>query len=132
MSPATAKRRYTLRLLGVTAGYLGSLVGVVSILNDHPDMTLGARIALSVLPAIFVIAMLVVMWKFFSEMDEVARHFNERAINVAAFVVLAISGSYGLIDMLVEGLPPLHIFWVFPIFFGVFGLVKATMKDVVC
>lgn len=124
-------KRYLGRMLGCSFGYLGSLFGVVAVIKSA-DPGLGLSALLAVIPALFVMGMLWAIWSFVRETDEVQRFYITRSMMIGLFAVLAVSGSWGLMEMVVEGLPELPVFWMFPIFFAVMGATQFLNRDQVC
>lgn len=102
-------------------GYVVTLLGVTQAVNTLGASTLLAG-ALAIIPAIFVLLMLRAIWIFVHDVDEAQRFFLVQSMMVGLFAVLAISGSWGLVEMMSDDIPKLPIFWLFPLFFGVFGL----------
>jgi len=132
ITPATARRRYVVTLFGMCGGYLASLFGVILTIRSNPDLAVWGQAALGAIPAGFLLGTIYAIWRYMGDMDEVARHFNERAMLMGLFAVVSVAGSYGLMEMIIDPLPRLPIFWVFPIFFAVYGVAKALMKDAPC
>lgn len=122
-TPKEANRRYMGLMLGSSLGYVVALLGVTALLSkDDPITPLGLTMAF--VPGLFVIGMLYAMWRFIKEVDEVARFYIMRALVMAAFVVMAVAGTWGLLEMILENIPRLPIFWAFPLFFFIFGIVQ--------
>ena len=78
----------------------------------------------ALVPGLFILAMLWAVWRYVAEVDEVARHDFVQAKLVALFSVLAISGGWGLVELFNTNVPRLPVFWIFPIYFMIFGLVS--------
>ena len=121
MSRNRAVKRYMFSILGGSLGYAGALIGVSIALKSIAG-PLSLKIALSLIPGIFVLYMLRVIWRFVKCADEAQRYFFTQAFVAAAFVVLALSGVWGLVEMLVDEVPALPVFWIFPAFFMALGL----------
>jgi len=124
-------RRYTFRMLGSGVGYALTLLGATWILKTTQPNIIVA-VALAIIPALFVLGMLVAIWKFLNEADEVQRFFVMRAMMLGLFAVLGISGAWGVFEMLIDDLPTLPVFWVFPIFFFVMGASQFLRRDQTC
>lgn len=115
-------RQYMFSMLGTSLGYAGSLIGVTFALRNWEDVSMPIIIALATIPGIFLFGMILSFWRYVRDIDEVARHFIVQSMILGLFAILALSGIWGLIEMLTDDVPRLPIFWVFPLFFGAFGL----------
>lgn len=124
MTPQLAKRRYRLSLLGFSLGYAGTLIGVTIALKKLSVSTSGFALILAIFPGLFLFGMLWSVWRFMSEVDEVTRHFTVQSMMLGLFGILTLSGVWGVMELLVENLPQLPIFWIFPAFFLAFGLAN--------
>jgi cytochrome c-type biogenesis protein CcmH/NrfF len=122
LTPKSAHRQYMGRMLGASGGYIGAVFGAAMVLDDGDPVSL-ITLAVAALPAIFILLMLRAVWTYINQVDEVARHDHVEAMLVALFVMLAIGGSWGLVEMFNASVPRLSIFWVFPGFFMIYGLV---------
>lgn len=123
MTPKLAKKRYFATMMGSALGYLGAVFGVSFL---HDKLTDGSILAilLAVIPAIFISGMIWSLWRYLNDIDEVGRHYLTQAMMSALAIVLAISGGWGLVELYNESLPRLPIFYVFPAFFLIFGLIS--------
>ena len=127
----TAKRRYLRNMLVCAFGYCLSLFAVISVIvRNDPGLPLAVGLAL--IPAAFVLGMLAAIWTYMRDMDEVARHFVTRSMMFGTFAVLTVAGTWGLLEMIVEGLPALPVFWMFPLFFLVMGVTNLFNRDAAC
>lgn len=124
LSPKTAHKNYMGRMLGASGGYIGTVFAAAFVIDDGDPVSV-ITILVSLLPAIFVLLMIRAVWRYISEVDEVARHDYVQAMMAALFIVLALSGSWGLVELFNDDLPRVPIFWVFPIFFFAFGIVSS-------
>lgn len=122
MTPQQATKRYMARVMGSAAGYIGAVFGAAFLIDDGDPITVVTILA-SLIPAIFIVLMMRALWRYIEDVDEVARHDFVQALMAAGFTVVTLSGSWGLVEMFNDDLPRLSIFWVFPVFFLVFGLV---------
>lgn len=123
ITPKAVKKRYFARMSGAAAGYLGAVFGV-SFLLDKDDPVTVLTILAAMIPGLFIFMMLWAVWRYVAEVDEVARHDYVQAMLIALFSVLALSGGWGLVELFNENMPRLPVFWIFPIFFMIFGLVS--------
>ena len=123
LKPTQVRNRY-FRELGISSVlYVAGILLAARLIDDGDPLTVG-NMALVALPAVALLMMVVAMWRYFASVDEVLRAYYSRALLVAAFAVLAISGSWGLFELMNESFPRLPVFFVFPIFMGIFGLAS--------
>ncbi len=122
MKPALAHKRYRQRIMGSALGYLGAVFGVSFLHDSFTDGSIFALL-ISAIPAAFIIVMLWAVWRFLGDMDEVAHHDNIHAMIEALLIILAFTGGWGLIELFNDDFPRLPIFFVFPGFFIIYGLI---------
>lgn len=125
MKPKLAKKRYMFTVMGSSLGYLGSVFGISFLHDKLADGSIGA-ILLSLIPAIFICLMIASVWRYLKDVDEVARHDLTQAMLVGLFVLLTLSGGWGLVELFNDSLPRLPIFFAFPAFFLIFGFVSCV------
>lgn len=124
MKPKQANKRYISMMMGSSLGYLGSVFGISFLHDKVPDGSVpGTLIAL--IPGIFICLMLFSVWRYLKEVDEVVRYQLTQAMIMGLFALLALSGGWGLVELFNDSLPRLPIFFAFPIFFLVYGLVSS-------
>ncbi len=124
MKPKQANKRYFSAMLGSSLGYLGSVFGV-SFLHDKLVDGSIPGILLSLIPGIFICLMLLSVWRYLKDVDEVVRHELIQAMMAGLFALLALSGGWGLVELFNDSLPRLPVFFAFPVFFLTYGLVTA-------
>ena len=124
MKPKQAYKKYFSTTLGASLGYLGSVCGVSFLHDKFTDGSAGG-ILLSLMPGIFICLMLFSVWQYLKDVDEVARHELTQSMMAGLFVLLALSGGWGLVELFNDSLPRLPVFWAFPIFFLTYGAVSA-------
>jgi glucose-6-phosphate-specific signal transduction histidine kinase len=129
MSQKLAHKRYKTLMLSSGLAYAVSLIGITYFLKSGSEAITPFNVVLGLVPGLFVVGMLYSIWRYLKEMDEAARFFMTRSLLLSSFLVLAIAGVWGLLEMLFDDLPKLPVFWVFPIFFLVFGGVIALGPD---
>lgn len=122
MKPALANKRYFRTMIGSSFGYLGAVIGVSSVHDKFTDGSIAALL-ISAIPALFIVAMVWAVWRFLNEMDEVAHHDNVHAMIETLLIVLAFTGGWGLVELFNDDFPRLPIFFVFPGFFLIYGLI---------
>lgn len=123
ITPGQAKKSYMFRMLGASFGYVGAIIAA-AIVIDEGDPVSAITIVVAAIPALFILLMMRALWRYIREADEVARHDITQAMMDGLFIVLAVSSSWGLIEMFNASLPRLPVFWMFPLFFAVFGIVS--------
>lgn len=114
-------RNYMKSILGSSLGYAGTLMAVTFFANSQKPSS-AVVIGLTLIPAFFVMLMLRAVWQYIHRVDEAQRFFLMKSVLIGLFAILAVSGSWGLVEMMSDDLPRLPIFWAFPLFFGAFGL----------
>lgn len=124
MTPKLAKKRYMATTIGSALGYLGAVVGVRFSHDKLIDGSIYAILLASV-PAIFICVMIWGLWRYLNDVDEVERHYMTQAMISALAIILAVSGGWGLVEMFNESLPHLPVFYIFPAYFLIFGLISA-------
>ena len=124
MTHKQVTRRYTFTMIGASLAYAGTLIGATFFIDDG-DPTTPLTFTVAMLPGIAIIYMLWGMWRYINDVDEVGRFFITRALLIALFGTLAISGVWGLAELFLEDLPRIPVFWVFPITMGLFGLASS-------
>lgn len=122
MKPKQANKRYMSTMIGSSLGYLGSVFGVSFLHDKVPDGSI-AGILIAGIPGLFICLMLFAVWRYLNDVDEVVRHQLTQAMLIGLFVLLALSGGWGLVELFNDSLPRLPIFFAFPIFFLAYGLV---------
>lgn len=123
LTPKQAQKRYMGRMLGASGAYIGTVLAA-SFVVDEGDAVTVSTILVALVPAICILFMLRAVWMYLNEVDEVARHDFTQAMMVSLFIILAIGGGWGLVELFNDNLPRLPIFYVFPAFFGIYGLVS--------
>jgi len=125
MKPKLAMKRYLSLMIGSALGYI-AMVFVVSFSHDLLKDGSVPAIILSLVPGIPLCLMIWSLWRYLKESDEVVRHDLTQAMLIALFAVLAFTGSWGLAELFNDSLPRLPLFFVFSIFFLIFGIVSGT------
>jgi len=123
MTPKQAGRRYIMMMMSGSLGYLISVFGVSIFHDTFQDGSL-AGITLSLIPAAFILIMIFSIYRFLNDMDEVARHDHSEAMLLSLFIILTLSGGWGLAELFNDSMPRLPVFFVFPIFFLIYGVIS--------
>jgi len=123
MSACQVQRHYRKSLLLSAIGYAVTLTGVTFAVNKMEASPILAG-SLAIIPAVFVLLMLRAVWIYIHDVDEAQRFFLIKSMMIGLFAVLSVSGGWGLVEMMSNDLPGIPIFWLFPMFFFVFGLAS--------
>jgi len=121
MSASQTYRDYRKSMMLSIGGYVVTLFAVSYFIDKETTAPILAG-GLALIPAFFILLMLRALWRYVHSVDEAQRFFLIKSMMIGLFAVLALSGSWGLIEMMSEQLPKLPIFWAFPVFFFAFGL----------
>ena len=130
-----AYRRYTARMLGAAAIYVGAIMLASRVLHKHAEATPEA-VAIALLPGLAVLGMIWAVFRLLVELDdEYLRMLEVRKALVAMGVALSVCSVWGLLEIFTD-VPRLEVFWVFPIWamgLGVGALVnRLTIGDGGC
>lgn len=123
MKPKLATKRYIFAMMGSSLGYIGAVYGITFLHDKFADGSLPA-IIVSLIPVIFIILMMWSLWRYLNETDEVAYHDHMRAMMLGILCVMVLSGGWGLAELFNDTLPRISIFYVFPVFFLIYGLIS--------
>ncbi len=114
-TPKQALRRYFKMFVPSMIAYLVLVVLAVRLIRG--ELVTGAVMYLvAFLPALAALGFLFSWFRFIRETDELARRVQTEAIMFGVGVVLTLSLTWGLLEMFIDTLPRLPVFWVFPIF----------------
>jgi len=122
IKPAQATKRYMRGVMGSALGYIVTVFGVSFLHDKFIDGSLVA-ILIAAIPGIFIALMVLSLWRYLNEADEVMRHDLTQAMMGGLFLTLVISGGWGLVELFNDDMPRLPIFFVFPGFFLLYGLI---------
>jgi len=128
MTQKTVRQRYRFSTLGYGLGYIGATFGVTFLHDKLTDSSLLA-VLLAAFPAIFIALMVRALWRYINAIDEVARHDHIQAMVSALLIILMISGGWGLVELFNDELPRLPIFYIFPAFYLIYGLISSLKYD---
>ena len=128
LSPKAVKRRYFREIGIASVGYMASIIALSPLLSDEDPLTV-TNVALMLIPVVFLLLTVVAMWRYFESVDEVLRAVYGRALLVAGFAVIAVSGAWGLLELMNQNVPKLPVFFVFPLFMGTFGIASSVGRN---
>lgn len=121
-----AARRYTRRFVPTMIAYVLAVLGTSSaVARFHPG---GAPlVALSLLPALPILGMLLVIGLYVrEETDEYLRQRIVTAMLVGIAVVLAAATVLGFLQIY-HAIGQIDLFWAFPLWCGTWGLAQCAM-----
>lgn len=122
-SPKQALRRYFKVFIPSMSAYTGFIfLAAYLIKNEHVSGPL--LYAVAILPALAALAFLFGYFRFMRESDEFVQRVQVEATMYGVAAILTICLSWGILEMLIETLPKLPIFWIIPIYFAAQGLAS--------
>lgn len=98
MNQKTVNKRYLGAMMGSGGAYIASVFGV-SFLEDSVIDGSVAGIATALVPGVFIFGMIWALWRFMRETDEVTRHYHTEAMQIGLYVILVMSGAWGLVEV---------------------------------
>ncbi len=125
MTPKQALRRYFKIFVPSMVAYLASIFGL-AMLRIMDLLTGWYSYALPLIPGICVVVFMWGHFRFIKECDELQRRVLVEAMMFGLFIALTVSTVWGLIEMFSD-VPRLGVFWIFPIFYGGYGLASAYL-----
>lgn len=114
--------RHTKSSLVFSMAYAVALIGFTFVVKSLSNPSNFLVVSLALIPGTLLLGMLWSFWRISVTVDEAQRHFLTQSMIVSLFFTLGLSGVWGSIELMTTDLPRLPVFWIFPIFFGVFGL----------
>lgn len=123
MKPQLATKRYLSLMMGSSLGYIATVCAVSLTHSSLIDGSIPA-IVLSLVPGVPLCLMLWSIWRYVNEVDEVVRHDLTQAMMIGLFILLILSGSWGLAELFNDSIPRFPLFFAFPVFFIIYGVVS--------
>ena len=127
-TPKQALRRYFKLFVPSMAAYVVFIALAVWLIKggivSGPMMFLVAG-----LPAVAALGFLYGWFRFIRETDELQRRVQTDAIMVGVAAILTLTLTWGILELFIETLPRLPVFWVFPIFMMVQGLATKRLSQ---
>ena len=124
--PFPASRRYIVAALAGWLLFLACVFGVEA--GRAYGWPWGAVLALAILPALIVVAQFVAAWRAVAAGDEFVRAIVAKQVLVATGAVIALVVGWSLSGELL-GLPRLPGWLIYPLFWGMFGVVSPFVKE---
>lgn len=122
-TPKQAMRRYFKIFIPSMTSYVIFIFLAAYLITGEHVSGLGLYIT-ALLPAISALAFLYGYFRFIGEMDELARRVQTEAAMVGVATILALTLTWGLLEMFIETLPKLPLFYVCPVYFLVQGVAS--------
>lgn len=120
-SPKQALRRYLKLFIPSMTAYVLTLIGVTYLLKN--DLVSGWSVyAVAILPGLAALVFLYAYFRFIYETDEVAKRVQMEATMVGVAAILAFTLTWGLLELFVETMTRIPMFYIFPSYFLVQGL----------
>ena len=116
--------RYTLGAIGAWLLFLAALVGVVY--GREAGWPQGLLGALACLPAVIALAQFVVAYRLVAKEDEFVRGLFAKRMLTAGALVIVLAIAWSGAEMM--GAPHLGAWLIYPLFWGLFGLVTPFVK----
>ncbi|MHA6717927.1 hypothetical protein ACX40Y_00625 [Sphingomonas sp. RS6] len=126
MSATPAARRYVKRFIPTMIAYVVAVIGA-SLAVDRIEPAGVALVVLSILPALPILALLVVIGLYVrEETDEYLRQRIVTAMLIGIGAVLAVASVLGFLQIY-RAIGQVDVFWAFPVWCGVWGLAQCIM-----
>ena len=118
--------KYVATAIALWALFLAAIFGVTwGKYNNWPEVALWA---LALVPAITVIIQTIMAFNLISKQDEFVRALVAKRMLVATGVTITIVVAYAPFQQLL-GAPEVPAWLIYPLFWGVFGMVTNFVKD---
>ena len=117
--------RYVFGAIGAWALFLASVVGVA--IGKNASWPLAALMVLAVVPAITVALQFRAAYRLISAQDEFVRALTVKRMVVAAGASITLATAWSVMEL--AGLPHLPAWLIYPLFWGVFGMVTPMIRD---
>ena len=120
-TPKQALRRYLKIFVPSMIAYLVFIFMAVRLIKGEivtgPLMYIAA-----LLPALAALAFLYGWFRYIREMDELQRRVQVEACMAGLAVILALTLTWGILEMFILTLPRVPMFYIFPLYFAAQGL----------
>jgi hypothetical protein len=119
-------RRYGFVSLGLWGGFLAALLCLTW--GQAQEWPVPALALIAVVPAVTVVFQFMLAWKTIAAQDEFVRGVTTKRLLVAAAGTLTLAVAWSPIQPLL-GLPSLPVWLVYPLFWGMLGIVSSFVQD---
>ena len=117
--------RYTCGAIGGWALFLASVVGVA--IGKDAGWPPAGLIALAAVPAVAVALQFRAAYRLISAQDEFVRALTVKRMVVAAGASITLATAWSVMEL--AGLPHLPAWLIYPLFWGLFGVVTPMIRD---
>lgn len=126
MTNEQAMRRYFSVLIPGMPLFLGLSVGLKLIDNTTllPD---ALKPVAALIPAALLAGMFWAHWRYINEIDEFLRSIQIKAAFVGLTVVMTIATAWGYVELYVDQVPTLSIYWLNPIYWVTYAVAAVTI-----
>ena len=122
-----AAKRYTARLIPTMIGYVAAIFAAVFLFKHHSPHG-PAAYALAILPALAIIAMIIIVGLYLKEeKDEFQRTVLIQSMLWAIGATLSITTVWGFLDLF-KLIPPFQAYLAFPLFWFCVGISTPILK----
>jgi len=126
-TPRQAFQRYLKIFIPSMIAYLALIFLAVHLIKTE-IVTGVAVFPVAILPGVAALCFLYGFFRFIKETDEVLRRVQTDAIMIGVGAILALTLTWGILELLIKDLPRLPVFYIFPIFFIVQGLASRRLS----
>lgn len=117
--------RYVVGAIGAWALFLACVVAVAVGENaGWPRVTL---VVLALIPAITVAVQFVAAYRLITAQDEFVRALTVKRMVVSAGLSITLATAWSVLEL--TGLPHLPAWLIYPLFWGLFGLLTPVIRD---
>ena len=117
--------RYACGAIGAWALFLASVVGVA--IGKDTGWPPAALMVLAVIPAITVALQFRAAYRLISAQDEFVRALTVKRMVVAAGASITLATAWSVMEL--AGLPHVPAWLIYPLFWGLFGVVTPMIRD---
>ncbi|HEX7340578.1 MAG TPA: hypothetical protein VF271_11675 [Rhodanobacteraceae bacterium] len=117
-----AYRRYVRTFVPAMVGYVLAIFVMSSV--DKGALPLWARVLLGLLPVLPMLWVVVVMWRFMHDSDELERRVQQEAVYATCGVVGVVSFALGLLQAVGALSLEVGLIYVLPAMFAVYGVAN--------
>jgi uncharacterized membrane protein YcfT len=117
---------YVVKSIALWVGFLLAIfLSTMGRANSWPAAVL---ILLAVIPALTVAFQFKLAWQTIADQDEFVRALAAKRLMIAAAFTIGLSVFWGSLQLSL-GFPTLPIWLVYPLFWGIFGVISAFIPD---
>ncbi|WP_165186273.1 hypothetical protein [Caulobacter soli] len=117
--------RYTLGAVVAWILFLACVLGVTA--GRAQGWPMAALAALALVPALTVALQFRAAYRLIAEQDEFVRALTLKRMTVAAAAAITLATAWSGLELI--GLPHLPAWLIYPLFWGLFGLVTPLIRD---